>query len=79
LLGKTDNTGKSSELTKRILYLLLILAVYRVGVHIPTPGVDTEALQQFFARFEGTLLGLFDMFSGRALSQFSIFAMGIRP
>jgi preprotein translocase subunit SecY len=79
LLGKTDNTGKSSELTKRILYLLLILAVYRVGVHIPTPGVDTEALQQFFARFEGTLLGLFDMFSGRALSQFSIFAMGIMP
>ncbi|MDR1111447.1 MAG: preprotein translocase subunit SecY [Deltaproteobacteria bacterium] len=79
MLGKTDNTGKSSELTKRILYLLLILAVYRVGVHIPTPGVDTEALQQFFARFEGTLLGLFDMFSGRALSQFSIFAMGIMP
>ncbi|MDR0355019.1 MAG: preprotein translocase subunit SecY [Deltaproteobacteria bacterium] len=61
------------------MYLLALLAVYRVGVHIPTPGVDTEALQQFFARFEGTLLGLFDMFSGRALSQFSIFAMGIMP
>jgi preprotein translocase subunit SecY len=48
-------------------------------VHIPTPGVNTEALAVFFARFQGTLLGLFDMFSGRALSQFSIFAMGIMP
>ncbi|MDR3204314.1 MAG: preprotein translocase subunit SecY [Deltaproteobacteria bacterium] len=77
--GKPDSTGSTKDLSKRLIYLLLILAVYRVGVHIPTPGVDTEALQQFFARFEGTLLGLFDMFSGRALSQFSIFAMGIMP
>jgi preprotein translocase subunit SecY len=59
--------------------VLLILAVYRVGVHIPTPGVDTGVLAEFFTRYENTLLGLFDMFSGRALSQFSIFAMGIMP
>jgi preprotein translocase subunit SecY len=56
-----------------------MLAVYRVGVHIPTPGVDAEAIAQLFRGFAGTLLGLFDMFSGRALSQFSIFAMGIMP
>jgi preprotein translocase subunit SecY len=79
LQGKVEKSGQPRELTRRIIYLLLILAVYRVGVHIPTPGVDTEALQKFFTQFEGTLLGLFDMFSGRALSQFSIFAMGIMP
>ncbi|MDR2443110.1 MAG: preprotein translocase subunit SecY [Deltaproteobacteria bacterium] len=78
-MSAETNLGQGSDLKKRVIYLLLILAVYRVGVHIPTPGVDTEALQQFFARFAGTLLGLFDMFSGRALSQFSIFAMGIMP
>jgi preprotein translocase subunit SecY len=59
--------------------MLMMLAIYRVGVHIPTPGVDTEAIEQIFKGFAGTLLGLFDMFSGRALSQFSIFAMGIMP
>ncbi|MDR1545440.1 MAG: preprotein translocase subunit SecY [Deltaproteobacteria bacterium] len=77
--GKTEGSGQTKDLNRRLLYLLLILAVYRVGVHIPTPGVDTEALKEFFARFSGTILGLFDMFSGRALSQFSIFAMGIMP
>jgi preprotein translocase subunit SecY len=79
LQGKTEGSGQTKDLNRRLLYLLLILAVYRVGVHIPTPGVDTEALKEFFARFSGTILGLFDMFSGRALSQFSIFAMGIMP
>jgi preprotein translocase subunit SecY len=59
--------------------MLLMLAVYRVGVHIPTPGVNADAIEQLFRGFAGTLLGLFDMFSGRALSQFSIFAMGIMP
>ncbi|MDR1872680.1 MAG: preprotein translocase subunit SecY [Deltaproteobacteria bacterium] len=79
MLAANDNLSQSSDLRKRLIYVLLILAVYRVGVHIPTPGVNTEALAIFFARFQGTLLGLFDMFSGRALSQFSIFAMGIMP
>jgi preprotein translocase subunit SecY len=78
-LSADTNLGQGNDLKKRLIFLLLILAVYRVGVHIPTPGVDTEALQSFFSRFAGTLLGLFDMFSGRALSQFSIFAMGIMP
>ncbi|MDR1608455.1 MAG: preprotein translocase subunit SecY [Deltaproteobacteria bacterium] len=78
-MGGFENLGQAVELRKRLLYVLIILAIYRVGVHIPTPGVNTEALAVFFARFQGTLLGLFDMFSGKALSQFSIFAMGIMP
>ena len=78
-MSAESNLGQAGDLRKRIIYLLLILAVYRVGVHIPTPGVNTAALREFFAQFAGTLLGLFDMFSGRALSQFSIFAMGIMP
>ncbi|MDR2198549.1 MAG: preprotein translocase subunit SecY [Deltaproteobacteria bacterium] len=71
--------GKSADLRNRLLYVLFILAVYRLGAHIPTPGVDTKALAEFFRSNANTLLGLFDMFSGRALSQFSIFAMGIMP
>ncbi len=78
-LGGLENIGRAKELRKRILFVLLMLAVYRVGVHIPTPGVDTVALAEYFRNFQGTLLGLFDMFSGRALSQFSIFALGIMP
>jgi preprotein translocase subunit SecY len=78
LQGIPEKAGLN-ELTKRIIYMLLMLAVYRVGVHIPTPGVDTQAIADLFRGFAGTLLGLFDMFSGRALSQFSIFAMGIMP
>jgi preprotein translocase subunit SecY len=79
LFDGIDKLGQSKDLRNRLIYVLIILAVYRVGVHIPTPGINTAALETFFARFQGTLLGLFDMFSGRALSQFSIFAMGIMP
>lgn len=56
-----------------------MLAVYRIGVHIPTPGIDSEVLAQFFNRSQGTLLGLFDMFAGGALKRFSVFALGIMP
>lgn len=58
---------------------LLLLAVYRIGAHIPTPGINNEALAAFFRAAQGTLLGLFDMFSGGALSQLSVFALGIMP
>ena len=78
-LGGLENIGRAPELRKRIFFVLIMLAVYRVGVHIPTPGVNTAALSEFFRSFQGTLLGLFDMFSGRALSQFSVFALGIMP
>ena len=78
-LGGLENIGRAPELRKRLLFVLIMLAVYRIGVHIPTPGVNTGALSEYFQNFQGTLLGLFDMFSGRALSQFSVFALGIMP
>ncbi len=78
-LGGLANIGRAPELRKRLIFVIIMLAVYRIGVHIPTPGVDTAAVAEYFRNFQGTLLGLFDMFSGRALSQFSVFALGIMP
>jgi preprotein translocase subunit SecY len=74
-----QNTAKSSELKKRIIFTLLMLAVYRMGVQVPTPGINGEALAAFFAKNAGTLFGMFNMFSGGALENFSIFALGIMP
>ncbi len=74
-----QNIFKIPELKKRILFTLAFLAIYRVGVHVPTPGIDAIALASFFARAKGTLLGLFDMFSGGALERLSVFALGIMP
>lgn len=74
-----QNIFKIPELKKRILFTLAILSIYRVGVHVPTPGIDAVALASFFARAKGTLLGLFDMFSGGALERLSVFALGIMP
>jgi preprotein translocase subunit SecY len=67
------------ELRRRIFFTLAMLAVYRMGVQIPTPGINGEALADFFARQAGTLFGMFNMFSGGALENFSIFALGIMP
>ncbi len=67
------------ELKRRVLFTLGLLAVYRVGAHIPTPGIDGAALEQFFNAARGTLLGFFDMFSGGALRRLTIFALGIMP
>lgn len=78
-LGGLENIGRAPELRKRIIFVLIMLAIYRIGVHIPTPGVNTAVLAEYFRSMQGTLLGLFDMFSGRALSQFSVFALGIMP
>ncbi|MBU2489948.1 MAG: preprotein translocase subunit SecY [Proteobacteria bacterium] len=77
--GGFGNIFKIPELKKRILSTLILLVVYRVGVHIPTPGIDGGALAAFFERAAGTLLGLFDMFSGGALERLSVFALGIMP
>jgi len=74
-----QNIFKIPELKKRVLYTFALLAVYRVGVHVPTPGIDSIALASFFAKAKGTLLGLFDMFSGGALERLSVFALGIMP
>ena len=73
------NVFKIPELKKRILFTLAFLFVYRIGVHVPTPGIDAVALASFFERSKGTLLGLFDMFSGGALERLSVFALGIMP
>lgn len=79
MLTGFQNIGKIPELKRRIGNTLLLLAVYRIGAHIPTPGINNEALAAFFKAAQGTLLGLFDMFSGGALSQLSVFALGIMP
>jgi preprotein translocase subunit SecY len=73
------NIFKIPELKKRIIFTLLLLIVYRLGVHVPVPGIDTIALASFFEKARGTLLGLFDMFSGGALERLSVFALGIMP
>ena len=73
------NIFRVPELKKRILFTLALLVVYRVGAHIPTPGINSVALAELFARAQGTILGFFDMFSGGALSRLTIFALGIMP
>ena len=67
------------ELRRRIFFTLLMLAIYRMGVQIPTPGINGEALASFFEQSSNTLFGMFNMFSGGALENFSIFALGIMP
>jgi preprotein translocase subunit SecY len=79
LIGGFQNIPKIPELKKRILFTLFILAVYRLGCHIPTPGIDGAALAAFFSERQGSLFGLFDMFSGGALSRMSVMALGIMP
>ncbi len=74
-----QDPGKLGELKRRIIFTLLMLAVYRIGVQIPTPGINSEALATFFAKNSGTIFGMVNMFSGGALERFSIFALGIMP
>ncbi len=74
-----ENLSKIPELQKRILFALLMLLVYRVGIHIPTPGINSAMMQEWFDQQAGTLLGMFDMFSGGGLRTLSIFALGIMP
>ena len=78
-MSGADGLVKIPELRKRILFSLMMLAVYRIGVHIPTPGVDGAALAQVFANMKGTIFGWFNLFSGGALERFSIFALGVMP
>ena len=72
------NAFKIPDLRRKILFTLFIIAIYRLGAHIPVPGVDLEALKQLFNK-GGGILGLLDLFSGGALSNFAIFALGIMP
>ncbi len=72
-------SGKFGDLRRRITFLILALVVYRIGAHIPVPGIDPVQLQQLFNSQSGGILNLFNMFSGGALSRFTVFALGIMP
>ena len=72
-------SGKFGDLRRRLVFLLLALVVYRIGAHIPVPGIDPVALQQMFKGQQGGILSLLNVFSGGALSRFTVFALGIMP
>ena len=72
-------SGKFGDLRRRLVFLVLALVVYRIGAHIPVPGIDPNQLQQLFQGQAGGILSLFNMFSGGALSRFTVFALGIMP
>src|SRR5574343_429540 len=75
----TAKSAKFGDLLRRLVFLLLALVVYRVGAHIPVPGIDPDQLKQLFNGQQGGILSLFNMFSGGALSRFTVFALGIMP
>ncbi len=75
----TPNISKVPELNRRIIITLVMLAIFRVGVFVPTPGIDAEALSGFFKAASGTLLDFATMFTGGALERFSVFSLGIMP
>jgi preprotein translocase subunit SecY len=79
VLDSLRNIFKIPELKSRVLFTLALLAVYRIGAHIPTPGIDGAALSKFLLERGGAMMGFFDMFSGGALSRLTIFALGIMP
>jgi len=79
VLSGFQNIARVPELKRRILMTGLLLVVYRIGIHIPTPGINNIALKSVFDSQAGTLFGLIDMFSGGALARFSIFTLGIMP
>ncbi|MES2141505.1 MAG: preprotein translocase subunit SecY [Pseudomonadota bacterium] len=79
-LGKgTLQSSGFSELKRRLLFVLLAILVYRIGAHIPVPGLDPQRLADLFSHQNNSILGLFNMFSGGALSRFTVFALGLLP
>src|SRR5438876_8426917 len=79
MFEKLANIFRVPDLRKRVLFTLAMLAVYRLGGHIPTPGVNADALQRAFEQYQGGALGFIDMFSGGNLRRLTIFALGIMP
>ncbi|MEC9491866.1 preprotein translocase subunit SecY [Flexistipes sp.] len=79
MFKKIENIFSVPELRRRILFTLALLIVYRIGTHVPTPGINSDALQQFFAQQSGNILGMVDMFTGGALSRLTVFGLGIMP
>jgi len=79
MIGGVQNIARITELRNRILFTFGMLAVYRLGAFIVTPGINAEVIRSFFQQMQGTMFGLFSMFSGGALEQLSIFSLGIMP
>lgn len=79
MFKKIEEIFSIPELRKRIFMTLFLLAIFRIGAHIPTPGVDGQALSQFFQSAENNILGFLDMFTGGALAKLTVFAMGVMP
>src|SRR5271170_7442514 len=79
MLEKFSNIFRIPDLRKRVLFTLGLLAVYRLGAQLPTPGINSKLLDQFFHTQGGSAIGLLDMFSGGNLRRFTIFALGIMP
>ena len=79
MIEQVRNIFRVPELKRRVLFTCALLIVYRLGAHVPTPGIDAHALAQFFQTQAGSLLGFFDLFSGGALRRLSVFALGIMP
>jgi preprotein translocase subunit SecY len=79
MIGGVQNIAKITELRQRILFTFAMLAVYRIGAYVVTPGIDGDVIKSFFAQAAGTVFGLFNLFSGSALEQLSIFSLGIMP
>jgi len=79
MLEGFSDASRIPELRRRLLFTAAMLAVYRIGVAVPTPGIDGQALSAFFGQASTTLFGVVNLFSGGALERFSVFALGIMP
>ncbi|MCL5669236.1 MAG: preprotein translocase subunit SecY, partial [Gammaproteobacteria bacterium] len=79
LAGALSGIGGLAELKRRLLFVLLALVVFRIGAHIPVPGIDPVVLATLFEQQRGTIVDMFNMFSGGALQRLSLFALGIMP
>src|SRR5579864_3206498 len=77
--AQIGKTAKHADLKRRLWFLLGALVVYRIGAHIPVPGIDPNELANLFRGQQGGILGLFNMFSGGALRRFTVFALGVMP
>ena len=78
-LSGVENLARVPDLRRRLMWTALLLVAYRLGVHVPVPGIDTVALSEFFKSMQNTLFGVFDMFSGGGLRNLSVFALGVMP
>ena len=79
MLSWLANAWRVPELRRRLLFTAVVLALYRLGSFIPAPGVNSDQITGYFNQQGGTVLGLLNLFSGSALSRFSVFALGIMP